>query len=71
MITLKPEVIEKIRDSQQLKINLQATLKMSYPTMLKYLRANDPILANMNVIQMLRQSEHYDFLEPIESFLTP
>lgn len=60
MITLKPDVILKIYTSQSLKASLQVVLKMSYPTMLKYLRLNDPILANLNVLQMLRDSGEFE-----------
>lgn len=55
MITLKPEIIERIHGSKMLKLNVQAALGISHTTLYKYLADNDPKLANINVIHMLKK----------------
>lgn len=55
MILLKPEIVQQIRDSKQLKLNVQAALGISHTTLYKYLTDNDVKLANINVINMLKK----------------
>ena len=55
MILIRPEIIERIRESKQLKLNIQAALGISHVTMYKYLDDNDVKLANINVINMLKK----------------
>lgn len=54
MITLKPEVIKEIQDSGTLRSIIQVALGVSHTTLYKYLRENDPKLANVNVLEALK-----------------
>jgi hypothetical protein len=59
MITLKQEVVDTIKDSQDLRNAIQSVLGISHTTMYKYLKLNDKKLANANVIQILRTNTDF------------
>lgn len=54
MITLRPNIIEEIQSSGTLRGIVQVALNISHTTLYKYLRDNDPKLANVNVLEALK-----------------
>jgi hypothetical protein len=54
MITLKPGVIEAIRQSAKLRLAVQTALGISHTTLYKYLESNDPKLTNVNVLEAIK-----------------
>lgn len=58
MITLKQSVVDKIKESPDLRRAIGTALRISHTTVYKYLNNNDPALANVNVLIALNK----DFL---------
>lgn len=59
MITLKQNVLEKIRDERKLRLIVQIALDVSYPTLQKYIKENNTALTNANVLKALKENSEF------------
>lgn len=59
MITLRQNVLEKIRDERKLRLIVQIALDVSYPTLQKYIKENNSALTNANVLKALKENSEF------------